>query len=60
MPGHVIIETGILEDLGDGRTKSSTSRCSIRAKSATECCSGNGGWAQRELRGLDKLLAKLA
>ena len=42
MPGHVVVETMTLDDLGDGRTRMVTSRCSTRTTSAMAC--STRGW----------------
>lgn len=60
MPGYVIIETGVLEDLGDGRTKFvNTSLFHTTDERDGFLQSGMEGGLNESYAALDRLLAKL-
>jgi uncharacterized protein YndB with AHSA1/START domain len=60
MPGHVIIETAVLEDLGDGRTKLvNTSLFHTSDERDGFLQSGMEGGLNESYAALDRLLAKL-
>ena len=61
MPGYVIIETGVLEDLGDGRTKFvNTSLFHTTDERDGFLQSGMEGGLNESYAALDRLLAKLS
>ncbi len=50
MPGHVIVETTTFEELGDGRTKVITTRCSTPTEERDGMLAiGHGGRHERDL-----------
>ena len=60
MPGHVIIETAVLEDLGDGRTRLvNTSLFHTTEERDGMLQSGMEGGLNESYAALDRLLAKL-
>jgi uncharacterized protein YndB with AHSA1/START domain len=61
MPGHVIVETMTLEDLGDGRTKLVTVSLFHTVEERDGMLhSGMAGGAEQSYQALDALLARLA
>ncbi len=61
MPGHVVVETMTLEDLGDGRTKLvSDSLFHTVVERDGMLHSGMAGGAEQSYQALDALLARLA